>query len=254
MSDISSGDSLFMSTPVNKSTVAGATRIAEEIGSAIVAGRYRADELVPGELALSKKFRASRPVVREALKLLSAKGLIDSRKRAGTRARPRSAWHMLDADVLAWRLKCGKAEPKFAFDVLQVRAVIEPAAAAMAARNHTPKLLAGIEEAFADMERAAHDVSQFTEPDIRFHKAILAATDNDVMLALGTLTEAALRIFVRIATRHPEAPLPSIPLHRAILVAIRRRDGKAARRAMERLLRRTARNVERNVAAARRRR
>ena len=238
-----------MSTVPNKSRVGGAARIAEDIGAAIVAGRYRPGELVPGELELSRRFAASRSVVREALKLLSAKGLIDSRKRAGTRARPREAWHMLDADVLAWQLKSGRSEPKFASDVLHVRAVIEPAAAAMAAHNHTARTLAVIEEAFADMERAAHNVALFTEPDIRFHKAILAATDNDVMLALGALTEAALRIFVDIATRHPEAPAPSIPLHRAVLVAIRDRDENAARRAMERLLRRTARNVERNVAA-----
>jgi DNA-binding FadR family transcriptional regulator len=239
-----------MSTPSNRNRIGGAARIAEWIGAAIVAGRYRPEALVPGELALSRKFRASRPVVREALKLLSAKGLIHSRKRSGTWTRPREAWHMLDADVLAWRLKDGKAETKFAFDVLRVRAVIEPEAAAMAARHHTPRTLAAIEEAFADMERAAHDAARFTEPDIRFHKAILSASDNDLMLALGALTEAALRIFVRIATRHPEAPAPSVPLHRAILTAIRRRDEGGARRAMQRLLRRTARNVERNVAGS----
>ncbi len=243
-----------MSTVPNKTRIGGAARIAHSIGAAIVAGRYRPGALVPGELELSRRFGASRAVVREALKLLSAKGLIDPRKRAGTRARPREAWHILDADVLAWQLKSGKAEPKFASDVLQARAVIEPAAAAMAARNRTPQTLAAIEDAFADMERADHDVALYTEPDIRFHKAILAATDNDVMLALGALTEAALRIFVDIATRHPEAPAPSIPLHRAILVAIRGGDENAARRAMERLLRRTARNVERNVAARPKRR
>src|SRR5215831_13539617 len=217
MSDISSGDSLPMSPPasptrVAKTRIAGATRIAEDIGAAIVAGRYRPDELVPGELELSRRFGASRPVVREALKLLSAKGLISSRKRAGTRARPREAWHMLDADVLAWRLKDGKAEPKFVQDLLHARAVIEPASAAMAARSRTAQSLKAISAAFADMEKTVHDPALFAEPDIRFHRAILAATNNDFIAAFGALIEIALGAFVRIASRHPGAPGPSVPL------------------------------------------
>lgn len=236
-----------MSTPTTKSRLGGAARIAEDIGSAIVAGRYRPDEVVPGELELSRRFGASRPVVREALKLLSAKGLIDSRKRIGTRARPRTAWHMLDADVLAWRLKDGKAEPKFVKDLLHARAVIEPAAAAMAARNRTPRSLKTIEAAFGDMEKTASDPMAFADPDIRFHRAILAATDNDFIAAFGALIEIALGAFVRIASRHPGAPGPSVPLHRAILDAIRARDAEAAHAAMLALLDRTSRNVQRNV-------
>ena len=125
-----------MSTPRIPNRLDGAQRIAEEIGAAIVAGRYAPDTLVPGEIELGRRYGASRTVVREALKLLSAKGLIASRKRSGTRARPREAWNMLDADVLAWRLRDGRAEPKFVSDLLHVRAVVEPAAAAMAARRH----------------------------------------------------------------------------------------------------------------------
>jgi len=225
----------------------GAGRIAAELGAAIVAGVYQPDELVPGELELCRRFGASRTVVREAFKLLSAKGLIASRKRSGTRARPRAAWHMLDADVLAWRLGNRQDEPKFVFDLLHVRAVVEPAAAAMAARSHTPGTLHAIEAAFAEMEAAGHDAILFAEPDIRFHKAILAATDNDVMVAFGALTEAALGVFVRVASRHAGAPAASVPLHRAVLDAIRRRDAEGAHAAMMALLDRTARNVERNV-------
>jgi GntR family galactonate operon transcriptional repressor len=227
----------------------GAGRIAEEIGAAIVAGVYRAEERVPGEIELCRRFGASRTVVLEAFKLLSAKGLITSRKRAGTHARPREAWHMLDADVLAWRLKNARAEPKFVFDLLHARAVIEPAAAAMAARSHTTQTLKAIEEAFADMERTVHDPALFAEPDVRFHKAILTATGNDFIAAFGALIETALGVFVRIASRHPGAPTPSVPLHHSILLAIRRRDAEGAHAAMLALLDRTSRNVGRNVAA-----
>jgi DNA-binding FadR family transcriptional regulator len=224
-----------------------AERIAEKLGTAILAGVYRPHELVPGEIELCGRFAASRPVVREALKLLAGKGLIASRRRAGTFVRPREAWHMLDAGVLAWRLKDGKAEPKFVLDLLHARAVVEPAAAAMAARAHTAATLRAIESAFADMERAAHSAVLFAEPDIRFHKAILTATDNDVMMAFGALIEAALGIFVRVASRHSDAPAPSVPLHHAILEAIRRRDAEGAHAAMLALLDRTSVNVRRNV-------
>lgn len=247
MSDISSGDGPLMSTPSKKTRLNGAARIAEEIGSAIVAGRYRPDDVVPGEIELGRRYGASRTVVREALKVLSAKGLIESRKRTGTRARPREAWNTLDADVLAWRLKDAKAEPKFVADLMQVRAVVEPAAAAMAARSHTARTLRPIEQAFAEMERAAHDATRFVDPDRQFHKAILMATGNDVMAAFAALTEAALGAFVRIAARHPGAPAPSVPLHRAVLDAIRRRDAEGAHAAMMALLDRTSRNVTRNV-------
>lgn len=257
MSDISSGDFVPMSTSSSPATAAkghvdGAARIAGQIGAAIVAGRFRAGALVPGEIELGRRHGASRTVVREALKLLSAKGLIASRKRAGTRALPREAWNMLDADVLAWHLKSRRAEPRFVRDLLAVRAVVEPAAAAMAAREHTKRTLKAIEQAFAEMERTAHDAVRFVDPDRRFHKAILLATGNDFMAAFAALTEAALGAFVRIASRHPGAPLPSVPLHRAVLEAIRRRDPESARAAMTALLDRTARNVARNVRRGRR--
>lgn len=232
-----------------RTIVGGAARIAEEIGSAIVAGVYKPNELVPGEIELCRRYDASRTVVREALKLLSAKGLISSRKRSGTRARPRDAWNSLDADVLAWRLKNSRAEPKFVIDILHARAAVEPAAAAMAARSRTRQSLGTIEAAFAEMERTAHDAALYADPDIRFHKAILAATGNDVMIAFGALTEAALGVFVRIASRHTSSPVASLPLHRAILEAIRRRDAEGAHGAMLALLERTRRNVERNVGA-----
>jgi DNA-binding FadR family transcriptional regulator len=230
-----------------KARIGGPERIAEKLGTAILKGVYRPRELVPGEMEVCRRFGASRPVVREAFRLLAGKGFIASRRRAGTYVRPREDWHMLDADVLAWRLKDGGAEPKFAFDLLHARAVVEPAAAAMAARAHTPDALRAIEVAFADMERTAGSAALFAAPDIHFHKAILAATGNDVMVSFGVLIEAALALFVRIASRHRDAPAPSLPLHLAVLEAIRRRDAEGAHAAMMVLLDRTSGNVRRNV-------
>lgn len=97
------------------------------------------------------------------------------------------------------------------------------------------------------MVSASHDAALFAEPDLRFHKAILAATGNELMVAFGSLIEAALYAFLQISSRHAGAPAPSIPLHEAILAAIERRDAEGAQAAMMALLDRTSRNVARNV-------
>src|SRR5688500_13739726 len=113
---------LFMSTMIRPSTaVGGAARIAGKLGAAILGGTYKPHDLVPGEIELCRRFGASRTVVREAFKLLAAKGLIAPRKRVGTYARAREEWHMRDADVLAWRRRDGEAEPKLVFDLRQAR-------------------------------------------------------------------------------------------------------------------------------------
>lgn len=224
-------------------------RIASELARAILKGAYKPGDRIPGEVELGRTHGASRPAIREALKTLAAKGLIASRRRDGTRVCERSAWQMLDSQVLAWRLSLAP-EAKFASDLLHMRAVIEPAAAAAAALHRSEAALREIERAFADMVDASHDAALFAEPDLRFHKAILAATGNELMVAFGALVEAALSVFLRIASRHAGAPAPSIPLHGAILAAIERRDAEGARAAMMALLDQTSRNVARNVGHA----
>lgn len=233
--------------PTRHRPISGAARIAREIGTEILSGTPPPGGVLPSEIAFCARFGASRSVVREALKTVAAKGLIEARRRAGTRVRPRRSWQMLDAEVLSWRLASAHGEAKFATDLLHIRAVVEPAAAALAASQHSPEALAEIEAAFADMVEAAHDRALFAGPDLRFHEAILAATGNDAMVAFGALIEAALALFLRISARHPGAPGPSVPLHEAVLHAIRRRDPEAAQIAMLRLLDTTSRNVERNT-------
>ena len=224
-------------------------RIASELARAILGGEYKPGDRILGEIELSRTHEASRSAVREALKTLTAKGLIASRKRDGTRVCNRDAWQMLDSQMLAWRLSLAP-ETKFVSDLLHMRAVIEPAAAAAAALHRSEAALQEIKSAFADMVGASHDAALFAEPDLRFHKAILAATGNELMVAFGSLIEAALYAFLRISSRHAGAPAPSIPRHEAILAAIDRRDPEGAQAAMTALLDHTSRNVALNVGSA----
>ncbi|WDR03975.1 FCD domain-containing protein [Devosia algicola] len=225
----------------------GAAVIARQLASAILRGEYPPESILPGEIELATKFSASRTSVREALKSLSAKGLIQSRKKAGTSVRPRADWQMLDRDLLALRLEIGP-EHSFATDLLALRQAIEPAAAAAAAQHQDKAAIAVIAAAFAEMEAATHDRTRFVDPDLRFHKAILAASGNEFMMAFGAMIEAGLAAFITISLRHSGAPAPSVPLHHNILKAIEAADPEAARTAMETLLSRTKSNISQDHA------
>lgn len=220
-------------------------RLADGLGRAILSGVYGPGETLPGEIELAEQFVASRTLVREALKTLAAKGLIETRRKAGTRVRERHFWHLFDPEILAWRLDSAP-ERDFAEDLLAIRMAVEPAAAEAAARRHDAAAIAIIETAFADMERTVYDRNLFAQPDLRFHKAVLAASGNEFMVAFGALIETALAAFLKISMRHKNAPGPSLPLHGDILAAITRGDPEGARQAMTALLARTSDNIAHN--------
>jgi DNA-binding FadR family transcriptional regulator len=174
------------------------------------------------------------------------KGLVESRKKAGTRVRQRADWQMLDRELLAWRLE-GGTEIGFATDLLALRQAIEPAAAAAAALHQDREAIQSIRAAFAAMVAAGTDRKRFAGPDLQFHKAILAASGNEFMMAFGGMIEAALAAFIGISLRHREAPGPSIPMHEAVLLAIEADDPEQARAAMLALLARTRINIEKDA-------
>lgn len=226
----------------------GATAVARQLGTAILRGDHPPGTLLPGELELTVRFAASRNLVREAIKMLASKGLVESRKKAGTRVCPRADWQMLDRDLLTWRLEIGP-EIDFAHNLLALRRAIEPAAASAAALHQDRPAIADIRTAFTEMVAAGTDRRRFADPDLRFHKAILAATGNEFMTAFGSMIEAALAAFIAISLRHREAPGPSIPMHEAVLVAIEAGDAEAASAAMLALLARTSANIEKDAKA-----
>ncbi|CAK7261553.1 MULTISPECIES: FadR/GntR family transcriptional regulator [unclassified Shinella] len=224
----------------------GASAIARQIGTAILRGEHAPGATLPGELELAVQFGASRNIVREAIKVLAGKGLVESRKKAGTRVRYRADWQMLDRELLAWRLE-GGTEIGFATDLLALREAIEPAAAAAAARHQDKEAIQAIRTAFSGMVAAGTDRKRFAGPDLQFHKAILAASGNEFMMAFGGMIEAALAAFIGISLRHREAPGPSIPMHEAVLLAVEAGDPERAHTAMLALLARTRTNIEKDA-------
>lgn len=223
------------------------------MGLRVLRGELPAGSVLPNEAALSTQLAVSRTALREAIKVLAAKGLISSRPKTGTRVRPRADWNFLDPDVLAWRLSTGDIDG-YVKELFELRRVIEPAAAALAAERAKTADTARMERAFRGMEAAGDDGEKFEEPDRQFHQAVLRMTGNEMIGSLAALIETALLMSFRLSNDNPRGQRHSLPLHRAVLLAIQRQHPEHARKAMERLLVQSERDVRQAIAARRRRR
>jgi DNA-binding FadR family transcriptional regulator len=204
-------------------------RIVQELGIEIVSGKFAPGERLPPEPGLCESYGVSRPVLREATRVLVAKGLVTSKPRVGSVVKPREEWHMLDPDVLFWTIS-STPEGDFFRSLLTVRRIIEPAAAALAATECTEEDLARLRSAFDRMERA-ETASELLEPDLEFHRAIMAATHNDMLAFIGNMMSLALSESIKLTSRHPDTHALSLPRHKAILTAIENRDPLGARQA-----------------------
>ena len=210
-------------------------QVAHEIGLRIVTGEFPPETILPNEETYSATLKVSRTSYREAMKFLAAKGLVESRPKIGTRVRPREQWNMLDPDVLSW---CFTAGPSMshARSLFEVRSIVEPAAAAMAAERADDAQLLIIENALATMKTVKPDTDASVEADLQFHQGIMRACGNDLLTPLGYLIESALAQSFKLSTRRPGARENSIPLHEAVFVAIKNRKPDQARAAMDVLL------------------
>jgi len=204
-------------------------RIVRDMGMRIVAGEFKPGDRLPAEAVLLAEYEVSRPVLREATRVLVAKGLVLSRQRAGATVRPRSEWHLLDPDVLYWLIQT-QPQPVFVETLLTVRRVFEPAAAALAAKLASDEALKGIAEAYAGME-AARTADEILEPDLAFHRRIAEATNNDLLAYIGNMLSLALRESIKLSSLHPNTHALSLPRHKAILTALLNRDPFAAQQA-----------------------
>jgi DNA-binding FadR family transcriptional regulator len=208
-------------------------------------GAYPPQASIPTEPELIGELGVSRTVLREAIKVLAAKGLIESRTKSGTRVRPRTEWNLLDPMIL--HLYCQVVDySDFAQNFQQLRAVIEPEAAALAAANHTGRQLRVLEAAYAAMV-SAQNVEQWTTADLRFHEAILDATGNPFMRPLGALIRAALETLLFHSAQSSANPFDSLGVHERVLEAIRKREAATARLAMKNLLANTALSISKTV-------
>ncbi|MDB5999729.1 MAG: Transcriptional regulator [Rhizobacter sp.] len=204
-------------------------RIVHDLGMRVVSGLLKPGDRLPGEAELLANYEVSRPVLREAIRVLVAKGLVVSKQKAGAIVRPRSEWHLLDPDVLYWFIQT-KPQPEFVDTLLTVRRIFEPAAASLAAKVATDEQLKGIAQAYAGME-AARNRDELLEPDLAFHRRIAEATGNDLLAYIGNMLNLALRESIKLSSKLPNTHALSLPRHKAILTALQNRDPLSARQA-----------------------
>ena len=217
--------------------------IARTLGIAIVTGDHASGSTLPGELDLAAAFGVSRSVIREALRMLSAKGLVESRPKAGTRVRERAQWNLLDPELLAWMFE-GAPSLGFVRALFQLRMIVEPAAAELAARQRDDAQLDRMAGALTMMTEHGLRTQEGQDADQRFHATILEATDNELLVSLSSSIAAAVRwtTFFKYRVQHEYAD--PIPLHRDLFDAIAGGDGTTARRMTERLIGQAERDTE----------
>ena len=209
------------------------SQVLWQLGVAIVGGDYPEGTILPSDTELLARFAVSRTVLREALKTLAAKGMIEARARVGTRVLPRKRWNLFDADVLAWHFETG---PDVAFlrSLSEIRIGVEVESAALAAERRTAEQAAAL-IACADRLGEARTPEEFARTDLEFHRAVAEASGNPFMASISALVELALTAVFTISSpmQDQEAMMATVRAHGRIAQAIKAQDAEEAREAMK---------------------
>jgi len=205
----------------------------DDLGLSIVSGRQQQGSLLPGDSELIERYGVSRTVLREALKTLSAKGLVQAKARIGTRVRERADWNFFDPDVLIWHARNGFT-PEFLSHLGEMRLALESEAASLAAIRRTPAQLEAIWGHVYRMSVPEIAPQEFVRADLGLHLAIAEAAGNPFFLSISTLIEVALVAMLTVSSpvENAERLAQSVKQHRAIAEAIEARDPDTARAAM----------------------
>ncbi len=221
------------------------------LGEAIISGRYGEGAIIPPEPILGEELGVSRTVVREAIKALAAKGLIVTGPKVGSRVLPQDVWNWFDPDVIAWQASAGLT-PEFLRDLQDLRRVVEPAAVRLAAERASDEDIAELEAAYAGMKLAIEKGGDYVTSDLRFHHGLLRAARNRMLTQMSKALNALLRTSFEISTARSNGPALSLPMHRAVLDAVKAHDPVKAERAILKLID-GARNDIESVLGSRRR-
>jgi DNA-binding FadR family transcriptional regulator len=204
--------------------------VLADIGERIIKGALPSGEAIGNESALMREHGVSRTALREAIRTLAGKGLLEARPRTGTRVLPQERWNLLDPDVLGW-IFAEPFSPTLMRDLHEVRSIIEPAAAALAASRAKEDELSLMRDCCDRMDTAGDDVGAFTRADLEFHTTLLGATQNQFIRTFASGIQASLLAFFRATGQDPQAFASGRPRHRRLLEALQRRDPEAARAA-----------------------
>lgn len=191
----------------------------------------------PNEAELCLQLGVSRTIVREAVKVLEDKGMVEVRPRSGTRARPRAEWNLLDPDILGWQAELGP-DARFLRDLCEVRLAIEPTVSGFAALRASGEEIEAIGECLEQRESqsATADREAAIDLDLGFHAAVVAACHNALLQQLSASIRKPFRTALSYTTRIPASEELGLAVHRRLYEAITHRDPLTARAAAEEIV------------------
>jgi DNA-binding FadR family transcriptional regulator len=209
--------------------------ITRELALRIIRAERNAERVsFPNESELSAQLGVSRTVVRESMKVLVDKGLVEMRPRSGTSARPRSEWNLLDPDILSWQAEL-IPDVRFLLDLCEVRLAIEPTASGFAAVRATPEELEEIERCLKQREALSRDavLGDIVDLDLQFHNAVIAASHNPLLANLNAIIREPFKTTLLYTLRSPANIALGVKAQRDLVRALRRKDPVAATKAAE---------------------
>ena len=209
--------------------------IARDIGVRIVSGRIAPGRVLNGEIEASERLQVSRTAYREAVRILATKGLIESRPKLGTRVSEPRHWHLLDPDVISW-IFSGTPDERLLRGLFELRTVVEPAAAALAAKRRTAEQLGRMRDSLARMAASSLALDAGRQADRDFHTALLEASGNPFLASLTSGVAAAVTWTTIFKQRKRPLPRDPLPDHERVYEAVASGDAAAAREAMAELV------------------
>ncbi len=206
-------------------------QILDRLGQDICSGRYTPGQVLPSETELGAQFGVSRIVIREVIKALVAKGVLEVRRKVGTTVLDPSRWNLFDPSIIAWRAHSAVLNKMLSADLMELRRIVEPAAARFAAARATEADRIALRAAYQDMERAVNGEGDYIAADLAFHASLLAACHNQFVRQMQDAMSAILQTSFEIVSLKPGGPAFSLPMHEALCIAIESGDEVAAERA-----------------------
>lgn len=209
------------------------SQVLWQLGVAIVRGDYAEGQILPSDTELLAQFSVSRTVLREALKTLAAKGMIEARARIGTRVLPRARWNLFDADVLAWHFETGP-DVDLLRSLSEIRIGVEVESAALAAARRSEEQAMALVACAEEMGEATTP-AEFARTDLKFHRTVAEASGNPFMASISALVELALTAVFTISSPVEDEALTeaTVKAHGRIAEAILAQDADEARTAMK---------------------
>lgn len=206
-------------------------QVLDRLGQDICSGKYQPGQILPSESELCERFSFSRIVIREAIKSLAAKGMLEVRRKVGTLVLGPAQWNLFDADIIAWRTLAAGDDRQMSQDLMELRRIVEPAAARFSAMRASDEELRGIRAAFEQMVRAVAGESDYVAADLAFHSAIFESCGNQFILQMRNALAGVLRRGFEIVSQKPGGPAGSLSMHQALCERVVARDGEGAERA-----------------------